>query len=169
MIRFVKTLFLVVFSIILGCEKPEKYPIIPEISFKDFVLKDTFDLLDNPVKRGILKFYLIDGDGDIGLNSYDTFPPFDTSSIYYHNLFIKMFEKKNGIFEEVDFAVPLRFRIPYVEPEGNNKTLKADILVDLDFASPLNYDTVKYEFFVVDRELHHSNTETTGEIRLNEN
>lgn len=152
---------------IFSCKKPESYSEIPEISFKDIRIENTYDTLDNQIKRVFLTFYVIDGDGDIGLDTSEHYPPYDTSSVYYHNLFINEFEKIDGIYEPIDLTVPLFYRIPNIVQKGKNKTLKADVIIKLDYTLPSLYDTIKYEFFIYDRALHKSNTVSTPDIILN--
>lgn len=158
-------IFLLIFT--FSCKKPQQYPTIPQISYKSYEIRDTIDLLDNVVKRGKLKFYVIDGDGDIGLSEADSIAPYNLGSLYYHNLFLTMYEKIDGKFEKVDLTVPLNYRIPYVVPQGQNKTLKADIIVDIDFPQVINYDTIKYDFFIFDRALNQSNIISSPEIIIN--
>lgn len=144
----------------ISCEKPEDYPNEPQIKFIDFRLSDT-----------TLVFNVIDGDGNVGLkdnenilliNGYDTV-------VYDKNLFITIFEKKNGIFEEIPLAdeSSFHYRLPYMEPNGQNKTLKAD--VEVRFTSSFKFkdlDTVKFEFYIIDRQLKESNIEETPEVLL---
>ena len=151
-------------GIFTTCEKPKTYPETPQIKFESFTIKDTIDLLDNLIKSGKLVFSFIDGDGDIGLMESDTLPPYDTSGIYYHNLFLTMHEKIDGEFQEVILAFPLNYRVPYAVPEGQNKTLKGEIKIDLTYNLPVPYDTIRYIFFLVDRALHHSNKDSTNII-----
>ncbi|OFX27834.1 MAG: hypothetical protein A2033_17475 [Bacteroidetes bacterium GWA2_31_9] len=160
-------ILLILFIAIYSCKKPEQYSEIPEISFKDIRIENTYDTLDNHIKRVYLTFYVIDGDGDIGLDTSEHYPPYDTSSVYYHNLFIDEFEKINGIYEPIDLTVPLYYRIPNIVQKGKNKTLKADIIIKLDYTLPSLYDTIKYDFFIYDRALHKSNTVSTSDIILN--
>lgn len=160
-------ILIILFIAIYSCKKPESYSEIPEITFKEVRIKDTIDALDNTIRRVSLVFYVIDGDGDVGLDSSETYPPYDSTSVYYHNLFITEFEKKNGVFEPIDLEIPLYFRIPYVVQEGKNKTLKADIIIDLDYLKPPVYDTIKYDFYIFDRAFHKSNTASSSDIILN--
>ena len=157
-------IFLIFSGIFSSCEKPERYPDTPKITFESFTIKDTIDLLDNPVKLGNLVFSFIDGDGDIGLMESDTLPPYDTSGIYYHYLFLTLYEKIDGEFQEVNLAFPLNYRVPYAVAEGQNKTLKGEIKIDLIYNLPVPYDTIKYIFFLVDRALNHSNIDSTNII-----
>lgn len=162
-------LYIIIASSLLwvSCRKPTKYSEIPEINFISIPVKVTHDTLGNPIKRAQLTFYLVDGDGDIGLNEGDTFPPYEITGNYYYNLFIEMYELKNGQYSLVDLASPFNFRTKYIEPIGQNKTLKCTIYVDLDFNIPVTWDSVKFDFHIYDRALHKSNVSSTGVVILN--
>ncbi len=150
-----------------SCEPLVSYPVIPEIKFKSLLIEDSLDL-ENPLnskKKFVLTFSLIDGDGDIGIrydNStfYPGFEEFDNK-----DLFITIYEKVEGEFVEVPLAFPYNYSLPYLEPEGQDKSLKADILISfqIDYAF-YTYDTLKYSFYVYDRQKHLSNTAETPEI-----
>ena len=148
----------------LSCKKIESLPEIPSISFKSFILIDTIDALGNEGKIGELTFDFEDGDGDIGLTQPDSLSVDSTN----FNLFFTLFGKIDGEFIEVsenDLETPLNYRIPYIEKEGQNKTLIGEIQVDFIYLL-FEYDTIKYSFFIVDRALHKSNVETTPEIAM---
>ena len=76
----------ILFLGIVSCKKVEKYPITPNIQYLGFEKIYNPDL--NLNDRGVLSFSFQDGDGDIGLNSGDTFPPFNAGSEYHYNLII---------------------------------------------------------------------------------
>ena len=157
--------FLILLSVLMllvSCRKPEKFPIVPAIEF--------VSLEANDVESGTdvcLIFKFQDGDGDIGLDEKDTQSPFDTSSVYYYNCFITYFEKQNGTFVEVELPSTLNMRIPrlsYNTPES----ISGEIALDLYANNPFSpYDTIRYELYIVDRALHHSNTITTTEYISN--
>ena len=165
-------LFILSFSIIIfiftstSCKRPVEYSPIPQISFKSFIVKDTIDVLGNNIKKGTLSFTFIDGDGDIGLLPEDTVYPYD--SIYYFNLFLQGFFYQNGQIIADSPSVPLYYRIPYIEPQGQNKVLKGTIKIDITYNYPIIHDSILYKFYLVDRKLHHSNTEQTPIIILTE-
>ena len=145
-----------------ACRKPERFPIIPEIkliSFEKYQATDT-------IMGAILTFYFQDGDGDLGLNSEDSYSPFDTGSIYQYNFFCDYYEKQNGIFVEVKFPIPLHARFPrlsYLPEESISGEINMTMPSYFDMSSP--YDTTKIKFYIVDRKLHHSNIEEATIIR----
>lgn len=158
--------FIGIIAVLFSCEPEEKYPIVPFIKYLalDKIANDLgYDYKAN------LKFYFEDGDGDLGLDdtSEDMRPPFDASSIYHYNFFINYYEKQNGTFVKVDLPAEQNARIPRLSsstPESIDGEISIEIFIN-NFTS--TYDTIRFEFFVVDRELHHSNTVTTPEIIIN--
>jgi len=140
---------IIAFLFIISCGKLEHYSEIPKITYKNFSLDDT-----------LLIFSIVDGNGDIGLNSWDTTGPYSRDSAYYYNLFVKLFEKTDTGLAIVDLDIPLNYRIPYIE-KTNSNAYKAEISINLDILNPFPYDTFVYEFYIVDRSLNKSNVERT--------
>ena len=158
-------IFLLLGIILLSCKKPHTYSEIPEIKFKEVIVKDTTDYLDNKELLTQLIFTFVDGDGDIGLKTSDTIYPYDSAN-YYYNLYIESYEIKNGKIEHINLTNPLRYRMPYVDASGQNKTLKGTIMTDIFYNYPLKYDTILYSFFIYDRSLNKSNIAYSDTIIL---
>jgi hypothetical protein len=155
-------LFVALLMLVATCRKPDKFSSVPAI---EFVSLEPYGGESGTDVRLIFKFQ--DGDGDIGLDENDTKPPYDTSSIYYYNCFITYFEKQNGEFVEVELPSTLNMRIPrlsYNTPESISGEIGLELFANNPF-SP--YDTIRYELFIVDRALNHSNTITTSEYVTN--
>jgi hypothetical protein len=136
---------------IIACDDDETYPLTPEISFKSlekFVNVSQSDSL-------VLTFSFTDGDGDIGS------PESDPAR---RDVFVRLFERKNGVFEEAILAAPLEYRIPYLTPRGNNKSLKGDVKINIDYNILQPNDTIFYKIFIKDRADRKSNEITTGTI-----
>ena len=151
-----------------GCRKIEHLPPEPKIEFRYFEVFDTTDILGNTCKGGRLNFYFEDGDGNLGL------PPPDGTHSDTTNLFLRLFRKTEGRMTEVgsnDILRPSNYRIPYMDRPGQNKILRGTISVTFLylFYSPGSNDTVRYDFFIKDRDENISNTESTSEILLSEN
>jgi hypothetical protein len=100
-------------------------------------------------------------------------PPYD------YNLFIRYFEQKNGIFEEVFLITPsyindstivydtasFNGRIPILTPAGKNKSISGEIEDTLFVNNPLSsFDTIMFEVSIKDRLLNESNTIQTPPI-----
>lgn len=169
-IKSIFSLITVISGLLLfsACPKPQKYSEIPEITFKQIRLYDTIDILENSVKGYSLKFKITDGDGDIGLQT-DEYIGLDVDSMYKNNFLAVLYEIINGDTLVVDSYDNYNYRIPYVEPQGQNKVLIADVYIDMSFSYPggsLPYDSIFFDFFVIDRSLNRSNTESTPSIKL---
>lgn len=167
--RLIPILFL---SILIAgsCKKYEDFPSEPVIEYMDFTLLRDEMGID---QRGILKFSYTDGDGNIGLHDTDTMAPYD------YNLFIRYFEQQNGVFKEIFLITPtypndttviydtatFNGRIPILTPAGKNKAIRGEIEDTLFVNNVLSlYDTIKFEAYIVDRDLNKSNTITTPPI-----
>lgn len=147
-----------------SCKKEEPFSNIPAISFVSFNKINDGSGVDN---QGKLTIYFQDGDGDLGLDETDMYPPFDTASVYYYNFFVDYYKKKNGEFVLLSTMSELRnARFPRLSDEVP-ESMEGEISVMLyintyDFSSI--YDTLKLECYIVDRALNHSNTILTPEI-----
>lgn len=152
--------------IFYGCLKPDKYPPEPSIEFKSF---------EQMGDSGKIVFSFTDGDGDIGLGENETTPPFDTSSKFYNNVFIRYFEKVNGTFVQGVGAtgdpVEFTYRTEKLTPSGKNKALKGTIIIYIipSFYNPFsaNSDTIKFDIQLADRSLNLSNIVESGEFVRN--
>jgi hypothetical protein len=151
---------LVVFS---GCMKKQSYSDIPAISFLSLeMIYDTAHV----VRTGILSISYQDGNGDIGLSTSDTIPPYQRNGPYYYNYVMTYFEKQNGVFTKVDLLIPFSLRIPVLTPNDPNKAIKGFIVDTIGLYPPPLHDTIKFETFIYDRALNKSNVITTPEIIL---
>lgn len=167
------TLFVFI-SLLAGlgaCKKVEKFPETPRIQYLGFekIYNPGLEIYD----RGVLSFSFEDGDGDIGLNTGDTLPPYDPSSEYHYNLIITFFEMQNGELTEVPIVwfnpqteqydtLTLSARIPDLTPSGVNKSISGEIFDTLfiyNFSS--SFDTIKFDAYIFDRALNKSNTIST--------
>ena len=159
-------LFMLIFAacsvILFSCMKKESYSVVPEINFAGY-----YNVFDSTkvAKKGVLTISFQDGDGDIGLNSWDLNPPFDSSSVYFYNYYIDLYEKKNGVFvKDTTLTTPLRYRIPDLTPDDPNKAIKGIIVDTLPLNPKPVYDTIQFSMFIYDRALHKSNVVFTPEI-----
>ena len=140
-------------SVILfsSCKKDGTFPVTPVIEYESLIKYTSVSNNDSLE----LVFGFTDGDGDIGS------PASNTSS---RDIFIKLFEMVNGVFIEATLAAPLEYRMPYLEPAGNNNSLKGSVRINIDYNILKVNDTIRYELFIKDRADHQSNTITTGTI-----
>jgi hypothetical protein len=170
-----KYLFIIlpVFLVFTACIKTEPVSVIPEVTFKSLEVGAGYDSLGNPVKRVIVEFNFIDGDANIGMYStaadtIDTIPPERKN-----NVLLTLYYKENEDYIPVetteDYPEPY-FRIPYDEKldrVGQNKTIKGTVKIDLDFYINPDYDTLKYDFYIKDRDNNASNVASTDDFSLN--
>lgn len=145
-----------------GCAKQESFSEIPEIEFLSFV-KYTNRQIDSIAVLGIS---YRDGDGDIGLNVGDSFPPYQRNGDYYYNFVIRYFEKQSGVFIERIMDPPLSARIPVLTPLDPGKAIKGVIYLSILVDPFALFDTIQLKAFIYDRRLHRSNEISTPEIIL---
>jgi hypothetical protein len=156
---------MVIMSLALaGCPTPKTLPDVPRVEFKSFILDYKINALNQEILTGTLTFDFEDGDGDIGFEV-------DTGSIHLpdtlkYNLFLTLHERVNGKYRKVEpdeLGSQPFYRIPPLDREGQNKTLKGEISVDIEYLT-IDYDTLRYSFYLMDRAFHRSNVDTTNEI-----
>jgi hypothetical protein len=146
-----------------SCHKIEKLSAIPSIKFTSFTIFDTTDILGNDLKAGRLRFTFEDGDGNVGLKT----PSNDFADST--NLFFTLYRKTNGVLVPAtvdDPLYPSAYRIPYMEREGQNKILRGTISVTFLYLFYEPTDTIKYDFYIMDRDENESNVATTNEIAI---
>lgn len=150
------SLFLLIlfFAGLTGCIKEEQYPIEPRIEFESFATARDITGKDS---LGAITISYTDGDGNIGLYSWDTVEP------KKYNFYLKFMEYVNNKLVEVkpvDTNVTFNSRIPILTPKGRNKNIKGEITMYLElyFARQiLKSDTVAFEIYIKDRDLNESN------------
>jgi hypothetical protein len=148
-----KVAALLCLGVLASCQPDPEFPIEPILSYKEFTQHGD---------SASLVVTFTDGDGDIGLNDNDTFPPYDTLP-YYYNFFLEYYQMTNGVWpdEPEQFALPLYYRVPVITPTGQNKTLEGEIAVALAPWPTIpgsEGDTIRLSARLVDRALHVSNT-----------
>lgn len=153
-----------------SCQKSEEFPPEPRLEYLSF---------NNDPDEAIMRFKFTDGDGNVGLAASDTMPPFhpveEPVNKYHWNLWLKYYEKIDGTWYEYqsdDPDEPLYLdpnstfsRIPRLDPEGQNKSLEGEVVIDMTGWYPLGLaDTVKYGVILVDRDQNQSNEALSEEI-----
>jgi len=149
-----------------SCHKIESLPAVPSITYTNFTVFDTTDILGNKSKGGRLRFHFVDGDGDLGLNA-----PAD-SVTDSTNMFLTLYRKINGVMVKAAANDPLQpssYRIPYMERLGQNKILKGTISITFLYLFYSPTDTIRYDFYIKDRAQNESNVASTNEIVLGVN
>lgn len=142
-----------------SCSDLETYSEIPKVEFQKVFLADTTDKdLGNKEKLQQITLQITDGDGNLGLNRTDN----DT----LRNLFIYIHKKQNGQYiRTADTANT--YRIPYKQPIGQNKYLRAEVIVSMKTLQQyITYDTARYEIYIQDRDNNVSDTIITCDIPI---
>jgi hypothetical protein len=140
------------------CEPIEKVSDVPEIKFKSFTLFDK-DTLTFQIKVGEMIFSFIDGNADFGVqqNSEDTLnlflTPFHKVNREYVPLNVDTFGRKYAVMND-----PALVRI------GQNKTVKGEIKLQIYYFVIPPFDTIRYDFYIVDRAGNKSNVASTSDI-----
>jgi len=161
-LRNILMLFVMSGFLFSACTKHEVYSVVPTIEYKSFEKIPSNTGADN---KAYMTITFTDGDGDIGLNPEDTFPPYNPGGKYYYNFFIDYYELQGDSFVKIDLPITNNSRIPYVEPNLAELGIKGEIEIELYFNNVLsNADSIKYELFIVDRALHKSNVVMTPAI-----
>lgn len=151
-----------------SCLKVESFPDEPVVVFDTLIVQGD---------SAIVKFSFTDGDGNFGLTQDDSnTPPFD-EGIYQNNLIMDYYELIDGNWQRFgnDFPSTSPFfmlqnynaRVEWIEPEGTNKTQQGEISYTLlaPYFQPTSpYETFRFSFFIVDRDLNHSNTAVTSPL-----
>ena len=150
-LRIALLLSVLIIGLIQSCKKDIEYPIEPEI------VMSSSQVYQNPT---VIIVSFTDGDGDIGFNDGDTLPPYNLDeenfNKYYYNLLLYYFIKEGDEWVEQELAVPYFYRVPYITPSGQNKSLKGDIEVAITL--PINRpDSIRFDIELIDRALHESN------------
>ncbi len=146
-------------TVYFACNKLEEYDNRP------IILEGSYYLLQNEQGEDttlVLKFTFTDGDGNVGLSPSDTSAPIDT------NVKIDYFEKIDGIFTKI--LIPgttdtLNFN-SRIKEFGSRTSTKAEVEVKVNISVVLA-DTVKFDYYILDKDLNKSNTISTGTIVLN--
>lgn len=149
-------------AVLPGCLKQGEFPDEPYLEYLSFT---------NDPEEPIMKFKFTDGDGNVGLANRDTMPPFQPSinpvNLYHWNFWINYYEKINGEWVQIELDPSAIYtRIPRLDPEGQNKALEGEVVIDMEGWFPLNpaADTVRYGAILLDRDLNKSNEAFSEEI-----
>ncbi len=173
----IPVLFAVTF---FACKENEIYPEIPSLEFKSYSFRLEVTPDGQTDTSLLLVFGYKDGDGDIGLNAGDTFPPYNqvrdsfnnNTNLFYNNIHAHYYELKSGNWVRLidpasNDTVPNEGRIENITPEGKHKAIRGTI----EWQIPLPFydereDTIMLNIWIYDRALHQSNIIQTPVIVL---
>lgn len=149
---FLATLVIIT-GILYACEPLENVSDVPEIHFRKYT-STMVDTLGGRYQGGELEFTFQDGNSDFGQMNNDS------------NLILIPYQKINGAYDSVDYAhYGQSFKVSYNDYlDRSGSTVKGEIKVDLLFIIPPPFDTIRYNFFIIDRSGHKSNVDSTTDI-----
>lgn len=155
-----------------ACKELVKYSFIPEIKNEGYKIKEVNDS-ENQHYELVLKFSLIDGNGDVGHQEGEGLPSEKDSSVIIPptSIYMKRYSKVDGeyISSELNSNI-LNKSLLFLQPKGQNKTLIADIEIAMTLFPSLivDSDTLRFEYYLVDREGNESNVLFSADIPFKE-
>lgn len=151
-------LVLITLITFVSCEREENISDIPQIGFKS---------LDGPflIQQGTITSYgaelvfeFRDGDSDFGVDMTER--PQDSI-----NLYMLAFQKINGIYDSIDFNLYGRkYTIKKDDKLDREGSVKGEIKVLVTYVIKPPFDTIRYDFYILDRAGNKSNIESTSDI-----
>jgi len=160
-----------------ACQKPVEYPIEPKIAYEGFTYLFYTDTTFSG--EGVISFSYTDGDGDLGLDDYDTLPPFGYRDAHYYNMEVDYLKCVNGVFVKTPLlswnpqtqsfdTISFNARFTRLRDSEEPKAISGKMDYRLVVQNPFSpNDTVKFEIRILDRALHVSNAIQTEAIFTN--
>lgn len=190
-ISFILSLFTLKILFLQSCTEKPSFSTTPEIEyagiqhisfFRDGIVPARFsDSIYISIK-------FRDGDGDLGLNTDETAPPYadttETGEInkYRSNFFWEVLRKENGEFVSFPLSENTPQRFPYLNEESTEGGPLEGILrfgfevfpTEHEQVNPgrnaiRRFDTLKFRVNIADRALNESNIIETDEVVVNQN
>jgi hypothetical protein len=166
--NFIPVVFVSLFVLLLGsCLKKLDFPIQPQLEYIGFT---QFDSIESSGLIGFVNLKFTDGDGNVGLDSVlDSSGKFAPDSAFENNLFVSIFRKENGEYFPVPVAEDPNVRIAPRLSDEDDQPIEGDIDVGAFIPPRSNTDTarevtIRWEIYLVDRDLNQSNLIVTPEI-----
>jgi hypothetical protein len=154
-----------------ACTKETSKNPLPTLTYNSYsVLQDSAGK-DNLI---LVNLSYTDGDGNIGLEEYQTQYPFGDNDPFHNNLFIYYYVEQGGVFKKVsnplspsNDTINFHERIGNLTPTGKSKWIYGDLQLKIP-ANPFNIDPskVKFECQLVDRDLNKSNLVATPVVEV---
>lgn len=142
----------------ISCEPEEEISDIPEVSFKSLNGPFLVEQASITLYGAELVFEFKDGNSDFGVDF--TTNPADTI-----NLFMIPFEKVNGIYDSIDSDLYGRkYTIKRDNKLDRDGAVKGEINVLVTYVLRPPFDTMRYDFYIIDRAGNISNIESTSDI-----
>ncbi len=151
---------IVVVILLTACEEITTINPIPVIEFKEFTLEEGRDTLGNTVFEGKLLFSFSDDDGADLANT----PYADT---LYSIITVPYIKNPDDSYVKSDFDTVNNYLIydddMNISKVGQNQTLHGDIEITRYYLT-IPADTIRYEFYIIDKDDNQSNVEVTSDI-----
>jgi hypothetical protein len=159
----------IVISVVCGsCKREESFSIIPVISLVEFK--------GYGQDSAICRINFTDGDGDVGLDPFDTITPYNRTSKYFNDLFLVYYYDTAGVWKPFNMhpadtiksqfdTLMYTYRIPNLTQNGQAQALQGEIKVKIPAPYAIPHQTYKYTIMLVDRALHHSNIVETPAMK----
>ena len=144
----------------LSCEPLEEIGDTPEIGFKSLDGPYLVQTEDSTTLIGaFLTFSFQDGNSDFGVDLGSK--PADSI-----NLYLIPFQKVDGIYDSVDFELYGRkYTVKKDDKMGEpGQPVKGEIEVLVTYLLKPPFDTLRYDFYILDRAFNKSNVESTSDI-----
>lgn len=164
MVRSTHCFYGIIILMFLGlysCKVDTNFSKTPHIFEGSYSILKALDGSDSVV---VIKFKFTDGDGNVGLTQSDTTPP------HNRNLFVDYFEKEqDGVFRKQ--LIPkstdtINFNSRIDDLKSVSKT-PLEGIVELSINVEIsNADTIRFDYYIEDRDFHKSNLISTGPISL---
>lgn len=162
-----------------ACIAEPNYSDVPSISFTG--IQNVASITQQRADSVTISLSFQDGDGDLGLSSSDSLPPFSlfntdgTENEFFFNYFVTFEKKINGNFEIVTFPntntpISLNGRFPPLNTLERQATLEGDLHYSFlvfyggSFSPIQENDTLRFKIKIADKTLHLSNEIETREI-----
>lgn len=162
-----------------GCFSEPDYPDTPQIEFVS--LQNLQSKSRANTDSVVITLFFQDGDGDLGLTSTDTLPPFSdrnpdgTVNLFRHNFFADVERlNENGEFEPIIFASQnfnLNSRFPVLNTLDKETALEGELRYSLNlfstsFSPVQQGDILRYRISIADRNLNVSNVIVTDPMTV---
>jgi len=142
---------LVITIIFVTCTEKVEYPPEPQLEYVDFVSYRTAQGIDS---LGILTLSYIDGDGDLGVPTWDTAINFFVSYYVMDDGELKIGTRYNPSTGDID-TINFNARIPVLAPENYEGWIKGQIEDTINpLSNPVStklQDTIVFEARIIDR------------------
>lgn len=179
-----KSFFFFLFSAFFcSCEKPPKYTLEPVIALDTITNIRKFDAEGTQTYNDSITISLRfkDGDGNLGVSKSDAgnvkYRAYSDTSVStsgttytFRNYRTKLFRKDKGVFKEVKAFIPLNGTFEELMPYDEIGPIDGVLNYGFKLTNSLlsagfkNNDTVRFDVFLIDRELNFSNIVTTTEV-----